>query len=72
MRKTRTECLPVDFRAYLDAELELMLTEVESICPVSSPGFNDAAIAWIARNAARFRKKWERYHNGHKQVVVGN
>ena len=72
MRKTKTESLKVDFRAYIDAELELMLAEVEAVCPAGAPGFNDAAIAWIARNAARFRKKWERYHNGCRQIIVGN
>lgn len=50
-----------DFKEYLDTEIEVMLCEVEKVCPVDSPNFNDAAMAWIAKNAAQFRKKWDRF-----------
>jgi hypothetical protein len=50
-----------DFKEYLDTEIEVMLREVEKVCPVDSPYFNEVAMAWIAKNAAQFRVKWDRY-----------
>lgn len=49
-----------------------MLSEVVPVCPVESPEFNSVAITWIEKNAARFRRKWERYHNGKKEYVIVN
>ncbi len=72
MRKIKAIFGVNDFKAYLESELRLMLAEVVPVCPIESPEFNEVAIAWIEKNAARFRRKWERYHNGEKEYVVGN
>jgi len=61
-----------NIRTDIKMELKMMLADVMPLCPVTSPDFNDIAIAWIEKNAARFRKKWERYYNGKKEYVVGN
>jgi hypothetical protein len=50
-----------DFKEYLDTEISEMLREVEKVCPVDSPCFNDVAMAWVARNAAQFRSRWDRF-----------
>lgn len=50
-----------DFREYMDTEIQEMLREVEMVCPVDSPFFNDVAMAWVAENAAKFRTKWDRF-----------
>jgi hypothetical protein len=50
-----------DFQEYMDTEVREMLREVEMVCPVDSPFFNEVAMAWIAKNAAKFRTKWERF-----------
>jgi hypothetical protein len=47
------------YKDYIDSEIQLMLAEVVTSCPVESKEFNAAAIKWIEKNAARFRKKWE-------------
>lgn len=64
--------MPRTIRADVKAEIELMLDHVLPVCPVESPEFNTIAIAWIEKNAPRFRKKWERYHNGRKEYIIGN
>ena len=45
----------------MDTEIREMLREVEMVCPVDSPYFNEVAMAWVAKNAAKFRKKWDRF-----------
>ena len=50
-----------DFQEFMDTEIQVMLREVETVCPVDSPFFNDVAMAWIAKNAAKFRTKWDRF-----------
>jgi hypothetical protein len=50
-----------DFQEYMDTEIREMLREVEMVCPVDSPYFNEVAMAWVAKNAAKFRKKWDRF-----------
>ena len=72
MRKIKAHYGTYDFQAYLASEIKLMLAEVQPVCPVESPEFNGVAIAWIEKNAARFRRKWERYHNGKKEYVIVN
>ena len=72
MQKIKAHCGTHDFQAYLASEIKLMLAEVQPVCPVESPEFNGVAIAWIEKNAARFRRKWERYHNGRKEYVIVN
>jgi hypothetical protein len=59
-------------RADIQSEIRMMLADVLPVCSVDSPDFNGIAIAWIEKNAARFRKKWERYHNGKKEYVISN
>ena len=49
-----------EFRTYMASEIQMLLAEVESVCSKASPHFNDVAIAWIEKNAVRFRKQWER------------
>jgi hypothetical protein len=61
-----------NIRADIRRELELMLEDVLPVCPVESPHFNAIAIEWIEKNAARFRKKWERCHNGKKEYAACN
>jgi hypothetical protein len=70
VRKIKTRCVAGDFRAYLDAEIDVMLAEVVPACPVESPDFNEVAISWIEKNAALFRKKWERCHHGKTSSVI--
>ncbi|MGA2507443.1 MAG: hypothetical protein ABSF80_08215 [Chitinispirillaceae bacterium] len=72
MRKIKMPCMPRNIRADIKTEMKMMLADVLPVCPVGSPEFNTIAIAWIEKNAARFRKKWERYHNGEKEYVIGN
>lgn len=50
-----------DFQEYMDTEIQEMLREVEMVCPVDSPFFNDVAMAWIENNAVKFRTMWERF-----------
>jgi hypothetical protein len=47
------------FQEYLDAEMQIMIADLEDNYPVDSPDFNKAAMAWIRKNAARFRQAWE-------------
>ena len=61
-----------NIRADIKMELKMMLADVLPLCPVTSSDFNDMAIEWIEKNAARFRKKWARYHNGKKEYIIGN
>ena len=72
IRKIKKACASGELREYLEAEIDVMLADVVRVCPVGSPDFNTEAIAWIEKNAAKFRKKWERYHNGEKTYVIGN
>ncbi len=72
MRKMKLRDTAEDFHAYLDAEVSLLLAEVAPNCPTTSPEFNDVAIAWIQKNAARFRKKWELYRDGRGDCIIGN
>jgi hypothetical protein len=55
-------------------EMKKMFEDLLPVCPVDSPDFNAFAIAWIEKNAAKFRKKWERYRfrTRRKEYVVGN
>ena len=72
MKKTKTPCIARMVRVDVKMELKMMLADLLPLCPVESKNFNMHAIAWIEKNAARFRKKWERYHNGKKECIVGN
>ena len=72
VRKTKEHCVESQFSAYMHSEIKVLIADVSPCCPVASPKFNKAAMGWIEKNAARFRKQWERYHNGKKVRVVGN
>jgi hypothetical protein len=72
MQKIKTLCIAQNIRADVKMELKMMLADLLPVCPVESPDFNMRAIAWIEKNACGFRKKWERYHNGNKECIVGN
>jgi hypothetical protein len=61
-----------DFEEYMDTEIREMLREVELVCPVDSPFFNDVAMAWIARNAAKFRSKWDRFEMTYRDGLENN
>ncbi|MBN1128342.1 MAG: hypothetical protein JXA71_05115 [Chitinispirillaceae bacterium] len=63
MAKKYPERAAGDFGAYMDSEIRLLLAEVEPVCPVASPRFNDAALAWVAKNAAHFRRRWKCYRD---------
>ena len=61
-----------DFEEYMVTEIQEMLREVETVCPVDSPFFNDVAMAWIAKNAAKFRTKWDRFEGLDRQCRENN
>ena len=72
MNKGKSLCALRNIRADIRMEMKMMLADLLPVCPVDSPDFNAFAMAWIEKNAARFRKKWERYRNGEKECIVGN
>lgn len=61
-----------DFQDYMDTEIQEMLREVEMVCPVDSPFFNDVAMAWIAKNGATFRTKWNRFEVKGRDGTINN
>lgn len=72
MRRPTLPCMSLNMRADITMEIKMMVADLIPGCPVGSPDFNASAIAWIEKNAARFRKKWEQCHNGKKEFVVSN
>jgi hypothetical protein len=72
MRRDRALCDLKNVRADIRMELKMLLGEVLPLCSAGSSEFNARAIAWIEKNGARFRKKWERFHNGKKESIEGN
>jgi hypothetical protein len=72
MSKSKALCALRNVRPDIRMEMKMMLADLLPRCPVESPDFNAFAIAWIEKNAARFRKRWERYRNGKKEYMVGN
>jgi hypothetical protein len=61
-----------DFQEYMDTEIQEMLREVERVCPVDSPLFNEVAMAWIAKNAAKFRTMWGRFGVKDRDGTINN
>jgi hypothetical protein len=72
MRKIKNTSLPRKLRADLRMQMKMLLAEVLPRCSAGSNEFNAHAIAWIEKNGARFRKTWDRYHNGRKEYGIGN
>lgn len=56
----------------METEIQEMLREVKMVCPVDSPYFNDVAMAWIAKNAAKFRTKWDRFEVKGRDGTINN
>jgi len=69
---TKTGSLPVDLKAYIDAELERILNEAKAVRPSGLSCAGNAAVTGIAGQKAQFRNTWERYRNGQKEIVVLN
>jgi hypothetical protein len=63
---------PYEFRRYLASEIRTMLAEVKPECPVASTEFNVVAMAWIEKNAARFRRRWDRCRTRKEEMIIGN
>jgi len=59
-------------REDIGMEIKLMLEDVLPLCRAESADFNAFAMEWIEKNAAKFRKEWECYHNGEKEYLIGN
>jgi hypothetical protein len=72
MGKGKPLCAFRKIRADIRMEMKMMLADLLPTCPVESPDFNAFAMAWIEKNAARFRKRWERCHNRKKECAVGD
>ncbi|MBN2038235.1 MAG: hypothetical protein JW768_15950 [Chitinispirillaceae bacterium] len=71
MREKRGVRCKGDFGKYLSSEIQMMIADLKPVCPIASQEFNQAAMVWIAKNAARFRKNWERYRGGRRKCVFG-
>jgi len=54
-------------KEYLNSEMREMMAEVGTLlgqeCPPDSSDFNLSAIAWIQKNAAEFRVRWNKLHS---------
>lgn len=61
-----------DFQAYLDTEIGMMLCEVAQEHDINTPEFNEAAMIWIEKNAARFNAAWQRHHGGPGDAIAVN
>jgi hypothetical protein len=70
--KAKERRLAGNIREDIRMEITMMLADVLPLCRKESRDFNAFAIEWIGKNAAEFRKKWERYYNGEKEYLISN
>jgi hypothetical protein len=62
------------FREYMEAEVNVMLSDIGPDVKPGSTRFTMRALKWIEHNAADFRMKWDRKKNTvvEDHDVVGN